>query len=107
MQKLLHVSNNHEYDKEKRRNIEDEFENWNGRWMPDRPDDPKPPSKVLSKTRQQYEYESVTAFPHEMYMGHVSPECDDAKVAIISVYIDCLNCKECLIEYNILIVIKF
>ncbi|XP_012059423.1 PREDICTED: uncharacterized protein LOC105622616 [Atta cephalotes] len=66
MQKLLHTLHNNEY-KDKRRNIEDEFENWNGRWMPDRPDDPKPPPKVFPKNQQQYEYESVTELPHKMY----------------------------------------
>lgn len=168
IQNLLRILDNNEYNKEKRRNIEDELENWHGRWMPDRPDDPKPPSKVLSKNQQQYEYKSVTEppydmhwlgrwmpdrpgdpkpppkvlpknqqdeykfvtepphemhwpvhwmldrpddpkpspkvlpknqqqyeyesiieLPHEMYMGHVSPECDDAKVSIIFIHIDC------------------
>lgn len=127
MQKLLHILDNNEYNKEKRRNIEDEFETWHERWMPDRPSDPKPPPKVLPKNQQQYEYKSVTKlphemywpgrwmpdrpddpkpppkvlpknqryeyesiieFPHKMYMGHVSPECDDAKVFI---HIDCFN----------------
>lgn len=65
MQKLLRILDNNEYNKEKRRNSEDEFENWHGRWMPDRPGDPKPPPKVLPKNQQQYE--SVTKLPHEMY----------------------------------------
>ncbi|XP_018396394.1 PREDICTED: uncharacterized protein LOC108774724 isoform X1 [Cyphomyrmex costatus] len=136
MQKLLHTLDDNKYnkDKYKRRDVVDNFKNWNGRWMPDRPGDPKPPPKVFPKN-QQYEYESVaelpekmywpehwisntpelssemhwpgrwmpekpnnsklpfkislnnerneyesiTEFPHEMYMGHVSPECDDAK----------------------------
>ncbi|XP_028050080.1 uncharacterized protein LOC105836185 isoform X2 [Monomorium pharaonis] len=78
MQKLLRILDNNEY-KEKRRNIEDKFENWNGRWMPDRPGDPKPPPKILPMNQPQYEYESMIDFPHEMFMGHVSPECDDAK----------------------------
>jgi len=74
MQKLLHSLHNNEY-KDKRRNIEDEFENWNGRWMPDRPDDPKPPPKVFPKNQQQYEYESVTELPHKMYWpGHWMPD---------------------------------
>ncbi|XP_018050647.1 PREDICTED: uncharacterized protein LOC108688767 isoform X2 [Atta colombica] len=74
MQKLLHTLHNNEY-KDKRRNIEDEFENWNGRWMPDRPDDPKPPPKVFPKNQQQYEYESVTELPHKMYWpGHWMPD---------------------------------
>ncbi|XP_020278335.1 uncharacterized protein LOC109852012 [Pseudomyrmex gracilis] len=100
-------------NKENRRDAEDGVENWPGRWMPDRPDDPTPPPKILPKqenedggsatemshemshewngrmfdhvdalmqpNNEQNEYESVTEFPHEMYMGHVSPECDDAK----------------------------
>jgi len=65
VQKLLRILDTNEYNKEKRRNIEDEFENWHGRWMPDRPGDPKPPPKVLPKN-QRYEYELVTESPHEM-----------------------------------------
>ncbi|XP_071652646.1 uncharacterized protein [Temnothorax longispinosus] len=65
MQKLLHILDVNEYNKEKRRNIEDELENWHKHWMPDRPDDPSP--KVLPKNQQQYEYKSVTEPPHEMY----------------------------------------
>lgn len=110
--RLLAESNN----KENRRDAEDGLENWPGRWMPDRPDDPTPPPKVLPKqenkdefmtemsqemshewngrmsdhvdalmqpnNEQNDEYESVTEFLHEIYMGHVSPECDDAKVLV-------------------------
>lgn len=133
MQKLLHILDNNEYNEEKRRSNEDESENWNGRWMPDRPDDPKPPPKVLPKSQryeyepitelpqeihwtgrwmpdkpgdpkpppkvlpknqQHYEYESIVEFPHEKYMGHVSPECDDAKVATVFIYIYYFNWKE-------------
>ncbi|KAL0124369.1 hypothetical protein PUN28_006298 [Cardiocondyla obscurior] len=110
MQKLLRILNNSDYNKEKRRNIENALEtddwhgrwmpdrpndpkpppkvlpkellpemNWPGRWMPERPSDPKPPPKILPKSQQRYEYESIMEFPHEMYMGHVSSECDDAK----------------------------
>ncbi|KAL6448279.1 hypothetical protein ACFW04_000327 [Cataglyphis niger] len=66
------------YNKENRRNIDNDLENWTGRWMPDRPDDATPPPEVL-KNKRLYEYESITEFPHDMYMGYVSPECDDAK----------------------------
>lgn len=115
---LLNSENNKQTtgnNKEKRRNLEDDLENWTGRWMPDRfdnptlppkvlpktqqsykygsvaelpwpgrwmpdrPDDPTPSSNILPKNERLYEYESITEFPHEMYMGHVSPECDDAK----------------------------
>lgn len=114
-------------NKENRRDAEDGVENWPGRWMPDRPDDPTPPPKILPKqenedggsatemshemshewngrmfdhvdalmqpNNEQNEYESVTEFPHEMYMGHVSPECDDAKVLVQLITYSC-------IEYN-------
>lgn len=80
---LLHSYKN----KENRRNIEDDLENWTGRWMPDKPDDSTPPSKTLPKNNRLYEYESITEYSHE-YMGHVSPECDDAKVNIT--IINCL-----------------
>ncbi|XP_011700804.1 PREDICTED: uncharacterized protein LOC105457680 [Wasmannia auropunctata] len=70
--------NDNDYNKEKRRNIKDEFDNWSGRWISERPSDPKL-SKVLPKNQTRYEYESVTEFPREMYMDSVSPECDDAK----------------------------
>lgn len=49
--------------------------------MPDRPDDPTPPPKVLPKDEPRH-YESVTESPHEMYMGRVSPKCDDGKVIV-------------------------
>ncbi|XP_011635651.1 uncharacterized protein LOC105426224 isoform X1 [Pogonomyrmex barbatus] len=51
---------------------------WTGRWMPDRLGDPTPPPKVLPKNQQQHEYESMTE-PSHIHMGHVSPDCDDAK----------------------------
>ncbi|XP_072745291.1 uncharacterized protein [Anoplolepis gracilipes] len=117
MQQIIQLFHGYKYNKENRRNIDQDLENWTGRWMPDRPDIPTPPPKVLPKTQQSYEYgsellheipwpgrwmpnkpddptpplkilpknehelyeyESITEFPH-MYMGHVSPECDDAK----------------------------
>ncbi|XP_011170662.1 uncharacterized protein LOC105203549 [Solenopsis invicta] len=78
LQNLLHILDNNEYNKEKRRNIKDELENWNGRWMPDRPDDPKPPPKVWPKNQQQYEYESVTEIPSEMHWtGRWMPDRPD------------------------------
>lgn len=112
-------------NKEKRRNLEDDLENWTGRWMPDRfdnptlspkilpktqqsykygslaelpwpgrwmpdkPGDPTPSSNILLKNERLYEYESITEFPHEMYMGHVSSECDDAKVNVTFYHTDC------------------
>lgn len=88
MQLLMHILHHgykqkeQDYNKENRRNIDNDLENWTGRWMPDRPDDATPPPKILPKNKRLYEYESITEFPHDMYMGHVSPECDDAKVNI-------------------------
>ncbi|XP_011700226.1 PREDICTED: uncharacterized protein LOC105457318, partial [Wasmannia auropunctata] len=74
MQKLLHILDN-DYNKEKRRNIKDEFDGWSGRWMPERPSDPKPPPKVLPKNQPRYEYESVTELPHEVHWpGRWMPE---------------------------------
>ncbi|KYN01831.1 hypothetical protein ALC62_07303 [Cyphomyrmex costatus] len=84
MQKLLHTLDDNKYnkDKYKRRDVVDNFKNWNGRWMPDRPGDPKPPPKVFPKN-QQYEYESVAELPEKMYWPEHwisnTPECDDAK----------------------------
>lgn len=72
-----------ENNKENRRNIEDEFENWTGRWMPHRPGSPS--SEVLPGNKLEY-YEPVTEPSHEMYMGNVSPQCDDGKVLSPSIY---------------------
>lgn len=65
------------------------LEDWPGRWMPDRPGDPTPPPKVLPKNEQEH-YDSVTELSHKMQhiqMGHVSPDCDDAKVYIAPQYV--------------------
>lgn len=77
-----------ENDQENRRSTENELENWAGRWMPDRPGDPTPPPKVLPKNKPEY-YVSITEHPHK-YMGHVFPDCDDAKVDIVSLCAKCL-----------------
>lgn len=90
VQQLVHLLHSYKYNKENRRNIENDLENWTGRWMPDRSDDPTPPPKILPKNERLYEYESIVEYPHEMYMGHVSPECDDAKVNIAFNHTDCL-----------------
>ncbi|KAM0733234.1 Tumor protein p53-inducible protein 13 [Formica fusca] len=80
VQRLMHLLHyGYKYNKENRRNIDNDLENWTGRWMPDRPDDTTPPPKILPKDKRLYEYESITEFPNDIYMGHVSPECDDAK----------------------------
>lgn len=89
---LLHHGYKHNresHNKENRRNIDNDLENWTGRWMPDRPDDATPPPKILPNNKRLYEYESITEYPHDMYMGHVSPECDDARVNITFNHIDC------------------
>jgi len=77
---------------------------WTGRWMPDKPGDPTPPPKIFPGNDRKFEYESVTKVSHEMFMGHVLPECDDAKVNVIPIHV-CSFCKsifiliECLYIY--------
>lgn len=63
-------------DGESRRNIiNDELEDWPGRWMPDRPNDPTPPPKIFPKISET----SVQSL-HGIPMGYSSQNCDDAKV---------------------------
>lgn len=57
-------------NRENRRDAEDEFENWQGRWMPDRPGQPTPPPKVFGKDTHDL---------HGVPMGQPSDQCDDAK----------------------------
>ncbi|EFN80784.1 Tumor protein p53-inducible protein 13 [Harpegnathos saltator] len=63
--------------KENRRDTNDDFENWTGRWMPDRLGDPTPPPKVYPYSEQ--EHDKFMSRSHDIYMGYVSPNCDDAK----------------------------
>ncbi|XP_032688449.1 uncharacterized protein LOC116852328 [Odontomachus brunneus] len=65
-----------ENNKENRRDV-DELENWTGRWMPERLGDPTPPPKVYP--HNGLEYEETMAGHHNMYMGQISSDCDDAK----------------------------
>ncbi|XP_076244050.1 uncharacterized protein LOC143185172 [Calliopsis andreniformis] len=62
---------------ENRRNINDEFENWRGRWLPERPDDPIPPPKVFPKDSDAVVHGLETL--HGVPMGQPSVDCDDAK----------------------------
>lgn len=76
-----------DYNKEKRRNIEDGLENWTGRWMPDRPDNLTPPPKVLPKTQQSYEYGSVAELPHEIpWLGYWMPNGPDNPTPSSNIY---------------------
>ncbi|XP_006621423.1 uncharacterized protein LOC102680815 [Apis dorsata] len=62
-------------DGENRRNIiNDELEDWPGRWMPDRPNDPTPPPKIFPKISQ-----TTVQSLHGIPMGYSSQNCDDAK----------------------------
>ncbi|KAG7198824.1 hypothetical protein KM043_001795 [Ampulex compressa] len=61
-----------------RRGTDDEYESWPGRWMPDKPNDPTPPPKVLPKSdapHDGYKFESS----HRIQMGRPTSDCDDAK----------------------------
>lgn len=84
-------------NKEKRRNLEDDFENWTGRWMPDRPDNLTPPPKILPKTQQSYEYGSVAELPHELpWPGHWIPNRPDVPTPSPNI----LQKNELLYEYE-------
>lgn len=73
---------------------------WTGRWMPERPDDSTPPPKIFPhKPNLAHEY--VPEIPHEISMGHVSPECDDAKVNVLSIHIYILFRKNILFQQNV------
>ncbi|XP_053983537.1 uncharacterized protein LOC128878902 [Hylaeus volcanicus] len=61
-----------------RRDTDDDFDDWKGRWMPDKPGDPTPPPKVFPKMEEDL----VRGLLEPIYgvpMGHPSPNCDDAK----------------------------
>lgn len=64
-----------------------------GGWMSEKLNEFKLPLKILSN-EQSHEYKSIEEFPHRIYMGRVSPECDDAKVAKFSIYIDCVSIEK-------------
>ncbi|KOC62584.1 hypothetical protein WH47_04245 [Habropoda laboriosa] len=64
---------------ENRRNVnDDELENWKGRWMPDRPNDPIPPPKIFPKKEQTSDFQASQSM-HGVPMGYISVHCDDAK----------------------------
>ncbi|XP_033355164.1 uncharacterized protein LOC117236380 [Bombus vosnesenskii] len=65
-------------DRESRRNIDDELENWTGRWMPDRPNEFTPSPKVLAKD-DQITLSGSSQSLHGVPMGYPSRNCDDAK----------------------------
>lgn len=71
------------YDRMSRRDAQD-AENWTGRWMPDRPNDPTPSPKVWPKNKQRHdnEYESATELPSVMHHNLLQPHCDDGKVSV-------------------------
>ncbi|XP_014480610.1 PREDICTED: uncharacterized protein LOC106747527 [Dinoponera quadriceps] len=62
-------------DRGNRRDIEDDPENWTGRWMPDRLGDPTPSPKVYPHS-EQATHKSMMENHHDM--GHTSSDCDDA-----------------------------
>lgn len=62
-----------------RRDTNDEFDNWKGRWMPTRPGDPTPPPKIFAKTEEEL-IRGPLLPTHRVRMGYSSPDCDDAKV---------------------------
>lgn len=72
-------------NKGNRRDIGDEFENWSGRWMPDRLGDPTPPPKVYPYSKQSNDESMVE---HHQNMGQISSDCDDAKVDIVTFYVN-------------------
>ncbi|XP_076168557.1 uncharacterized protein LOC143147312 [Ptiloglossa arizonensis] len=61
-----------------RRDTNDEFDNWKGRWMPTRPGDPTPPPKIFAKTEEEL-IRGPLLPTHRVRMGYSSPDCDDAK----------------------------
>ncbi|CAK9828798.1 hypothetical protein ANTRET_LOCUS6254 [Anthophora retusa] len=64
---------------ENRRNVnDDELENWRGRWMPDKLDDPTPPPKIFPKNEEKSDFQSWQSI-HGVPMGYPSVHCDDAK----------------------------
>lgn len=72
-----------DHDRESRRNIDDELENWTGRWMPDRPNEFTPPPKVLANV-DQITLPGSSQSLHGVPMGYPSRNCDDAKVQFAS-----------------------
>lgn len=50
----------------------DTLNKWAGRWLPPRPDEWKPPPKILAKTNQHTE--------HRIPMGVKDIYCDDGQV---------------------------
>lgn len=73
-----------ENNKGNRRDIQDESENWTGRWMPERLGDPTPPPKVYPYSGQEYK-ESMAGHHNDIYMGQIS-DCDNAKVDNVTFY---------------------
>lgn len=70
-------------DRESRRNIDGELENWTGRWMPDRPNEVTPSPKVVEKV-DPITLSGSSQSLHGVPMGHPSRNCDDAKVQFAS-----------------------
>jgi hypothetical protein len=82
---LLDILNDYtEGEKEHRRDsIEDPYENWTGRWLPSRPNDPTPPPKVVFGRVNNNESHHISGVP----MGVKSVDCDDGKVMKYNIFL--------------------
>ncbi|XP_076757930.1 uncharacterized protein LOC143427570 [Xylocopa sonorina] len=65
--------------KNRRDALDDDQENWTGRWMPDRPDSPTPPPKVFASSDKADDTLKPLQSVHGVAMGYPSAACDDAK----------------------------
>ena len=63
---------------ENRRSANDELDDWNGRWMPDRSNEPIPPLKIYAKQSESGGHGPSESL-HGVLMGVPSSTCDDAK----------------------------
>lgn len=66
-------------NREKRMEIDDDFENWKGRWMPTRLGEPVAPPKIFPKTENDEIIKYRMQYPHGVPMGESNHKCDDAK----------------------------
>lgn len=69
----------------------EEEENWNGRWLPARSDDPIPPPKVLHQTGVFKDNDIQESGEHRVGMGMQPHRCDDGKVKTIGEFIFVFN----------------
>ena len=70
-----------EKSRDHRRESGDSSEDWQGRWMPERPSDPTPPPKVFHKSEIQKQNMGSNTMDR-IPMGVKSVDCDDGKVYI-------------------------